>query len=224
MAGIGFNSSGKRGRRSQQLPAVAQALWEGEYSSSNVRPAGTAYSLSKGIYRCPHGHSKHKKIRAADTISRSPDTLHCRVCTGKGSKHEKEAYRLLDKMPCIVKYAVEAHAVEGTAQFQGVEVDLGGHRWDIVLLQPGKVLVAVQGEQHDDAPDTREHSSSVGLADSAAVAARDRALAGGAVQQGFQVVWLVPGHPVGRSRRWRSAIELAVQRTVANKEGKLHIG
>lgn len=197
-------------------------MWEGEYSISNNRPSGTAYSLSKGIYRCSHGHSKHRTVKAADTVSRTLRALQCRVCAGQGSGYEQEAYRLLDSMPCISSYAVEAHAVQGTTEFEGVEVNLGAHRWDIVLLQPGRVLVAVQGEQHDGAPDTREHSSRVGLADTTVVAARDRALAAGATAQGFQVVWLVPGNCRGRSRRWRKAIELAIKYATANKAGMLH--
>jgi hypothetical protein len=223
MAGVGFSSNGERGRPSQSLPAEAQALWEGEYSSSDVRPAGTAYSLSKGIYRCSHGSSKHKTIKAADTVSRDVRAVLCRVCTGKGSKYEQEAYALLDQMPCITKCAAEVHALQGATEFEGWEVNLGNHSWDILLLQPAKVLIAVQGEQHDGAPDTREHSSSAGLDDSAALAGRDRALAEGAVQQGFQVVWLVPGDSKGRSRRWRNAIELAIQHAAAGKQGMLHM-
>ena len=223
MVGKGSSSSGKPGKPNQQLPAEAQALWEGEYSSSNSRPSGTAYSLSKAIYGCTHGNSKHKTVKAADTISRDLRALQCRVCAGKGSRYEQQAYKLLDNMACITSYAVEVHAVQGIVDFEGVDLDLGAHRWDILLLQPARVLIAVQGEQHDDKPDTREHSSSAGLDDSAVVAARDRALAAGAVEQGFQVVWLVPGADRGRSQRWRRVIKLAVQHAGANKQAALHI-
>jgi hypothetical protein len=222
MARVGSNSSGRQGRPTVELPAQAQTLWEGDYSISDSRPSGTAYSLTKGIYRCSHGNSKHRTVKAADTISRDVRALQCRICTGKGSKYEQEAYELLDHMACITSYAAEVHAVQGTFKFEGVRVNLGAHRWDIVLLQPAKVLIAVQGEQHDGVPDTREHSSSAGLADTAAVAARDRALAAGAMKQGFQVVWLVPGDPRGRPRRWRNAIKLAVRNALANKTAALH--
>lgn len=220
---MGFSSNGERGRPSQSLPAEAQALREGEYSSSNVRPAGTAYSLSKGIYRCSHGSSKHRTIKAADTVSRDTRAVLCRVCTGKGSKYEQEAYTLLDQMPCIVKYAAEVHALQGAIEFEGWEVNLGSHCWDVLLLQPAKVLIAVQGEQHDGAPDTREHSSSAGLDDCPVMAGRDRALTEGAIRQGFQVVWLIPGDSRGRNKRWRKAIELAIQNAAAGKQGKLHM-
>lgn len=199
-------------------------MFEGQYSSSTSRPSGTAYSLSKGIFRCSHGSSKHKTIKAADTVSRDLRALQCRVCTDQGSQHEQTAYALLDAMPCISQYAVEVHALQGTAQYEGWEVNLGDHRWDIMVLQPAQVLIAVQGEQHDGAPDTREHSSSAGLADAAAVASRDRALAKGAMQQGFQVLWLVPGDGRGRRRRWRKAIELAMQHAVDNRPAMLHVG
>ena len=212
----------KRGRPSQQLPAEAVARIREVYSTSDVRQ-GTAYSSTKRIYQALCMNSKHLCVRADDTVSRGLKTLQCRMCKRMrihGSKYEKEAYSLLDSMDEITQYAAEVHAVQCTIQFEGGQLDLGYHRWDILVLQPARVLIAVQGEQHDDIPDTRKNSISADLDSSMA---RDRALAAAAVGEGFQVVWLRPKDQDGRTARWKAGIQQALVAAVNNEAGKLHM-
>jgi hypothetical protein len=102
-------------------------------------------------------------------------------------------------------------------------MDLGRQRWDVLLVQPAGVLIAVQGDQHHSKTDSRANSSSQTEADLAATMAKDQALADAAVQQGFQVIWLLPGQAAGRSRRWRAAINAALEQVKLGAEGKLHV-
>jgi hypothetical protein len=104
-------------------------------------------------------------------------------------------------------------------------LDVGRHRWDLMLLQPARVLLAVQGEQHHSKLDTRRNSRSrTEEADLADSLARDYALAAAARRQHFQVVWLLPGRRAGRTARWRKAIERAIAAAAAKEEPQLHMG
>ena len=89
-----------------------------------------------------------------------------------------------------------------------------------MVLQPARVLLAVQGEQHDEKPDNRDNSISAELHSSIA---RDHALAAGARGEGFHVVWLIPRDCLGRSARWRAVIKQAVVAAVQQEPCKLHI-
>lgn len=91
------------------------------------------------------------------------------------------------------------------------------------MVQPSGVLIAVQGSQHYSELDKRANSSSQTEEDLAATEARDQALADAAVQQGFQVVWLLSGKASGRSRRWRAAIKQALKNAAEGAKGKLHV-
>lgn len=213
---------GKRGRPSQQLPAAAVARVKDVYSISDVR-SGTGYSRTKRVYQCICSNSKHVCIKADDTISRSLKPLKCRVCSKGGSSYEKQAYRLLDSMPEVTEYAAEVHALQGTTELEGEQLDLGSHRWDILVLQPARVLLAVQGEQHDEKPDNRGNSISADLDSSIA---RDHALAAAAQvygEGGFHVVWLIPRDHRGRSERWRSVIKQALAAAVHKEPKQLYI-
>lgn len=222
MAGVGFRGKGQRGRRRQQLPADVLARQDKKYSNSDTSIA-TAYSRAKGVYKRTCSNSKHKCLAANDTLSRrSVHTLCCRVCSQQGSSYEKELYRLLDCHRCVEAYAVEAHAVQGQVQYSGGVVVMGRQRWDVVLLQPARVLIAVQGEQHHSKPDRRRNSSSRCQAALNDAIARDHAVAEGAIQQGFQVVWLLPGRQAGRTRRWAAVIDRAIGDAAAGRKAKLH--
>lgn len=223
MAGVGFKGRGQRGRRRQQLPADVAARQDRNYNNSDTSTA-TAYSRDKGVYKRTCSNSKHKCLAANDTLSRSGTrTLRCRVCSQQGSAYEKELYRLLDCHRCVKAYAVEAHAVQGLVQYSGGGVVMGRQRWDVVLLEPAGVLIAVQGEHHHSKPDTRRNSSSRCQAALSATIARDQAVATGAIQQGFQVVWLLPGRQCGRTRRWAAVIDQAIGDAAAGRKAKLHI-
>jgi hypothetical protein len=223
VAGIGFKGKGQRGRRRQQLPAAAVARRDQRYSSSELSTAA-AYSRAKGVYQRACSNSKHKALAANDTLSRdSSRALRCRVCARQGSTYEQELYRILDRHRCVTAYAVEAHAVQGRVKCAGQWVVLGRQRWDVQLLQPARVLIAVQGEQHHSKLDTRRNSSSRCEAALAATIARDRAIAEGAIRQQFQVVWLLPVKSAGHSRRWTAAINTAMQAAAAGSKGSLHV-
>ena len=96
---------------------------------------------------------------------------------------------------------------------------LGRQRWDVLVLQPARLLIAVQGEQHHSKPDMRRNSRSTDLAETSA---RDEAMAAGANKQQLHVLWLLPGRCAGRKQRWRSAIQRAMADASASKEAKLH--
>lgn len=150
--------------------------------------------------------------------------MRCRICARHGSGYEKEVYRLLNTLKDVTAFAAEAHAVQGRVRYQGGWVDVGRHRWDLMLLQPARVLIAVQGEQHHSKLDTRRNSRSRTETDLADSMARDYALAAAARQQHFQVVWLVPGRTAGHTARWRKAIKQAIAAAVAKEEPQLHVG
>jgi hypothetical protein len=192
MAGVGFKGKGQRGRRRQQLPTAVTARLDKDYSNSDTSKA-TAYSRVKGVYARTCSNRKHKCLAANDTLSRkSTRVLRCRVCTQQGSTYEQELYRILNHHRGVQAYAVEAHAVQGAVNYAGGLVALGRQRWDVVLLQPAGVLIAVQGEQHYSKPDTRRNSRNRCRASLEDTVARDHAVAAGAMQQCYQVVWLTP--------------------------------
>lgn len=223
MAGVGFKGKGQRGRRRQQLPADVAARQDRKYSNSDISNA-TAYSRVKGVYARTCSNRKHKCLAANDTLSRSgARVLRCRVCTQQGSTYERELYRILNSHRCVQAYAVEAHAVQGEVEYSGGVVALGRQRWDVLLLQPAHVLIAVQGEQHFSKPDTRRNSRSHCRASLDDTITRDHAVAAGAIQQCFQVVWLTPGKAAGRTRRWTAVINQAIAAAVAGSKAKLHI-
>lgn len=60
---------------------------------------------------------------ACDTISRGTSTLSCRICTQHSSKQpsklEKELYTILNQHTGIQAFAVEAHAMQGTHEWEG---------------------------------------------------------------------------------------------------------
>lgn len=114
-------------------------------------------------------------------------------------------------MQCRVKFSTQGGVV------------MGRQRWDVVLLQPARVLIAVQGEQHHSKPNTRRNSSSSCQAALNDTIARDHAVAAGAIQQGFQVVWLLPSRQSGRTRRWAAVIDQAIGDAAAGRKAKLHI-
>jgi hypothetical protein len=226
MVGVGFKNSSQPGRPRKQLPEAALSSFLPQLSSSEVI-TGPAYSSSKGFFRRSCGHKKHLCYAACDTISRQLGTLACRICknevSSKPSELEEELYNILNQHRGIRAFAVEAHAVQGTEQWEGGELKLGRQRWDVLLVQPASVLIAVQGDQHHSKLDSRANSSSQTEADLAATTAKDKALADAAVQQGYQVVWLLPDQATGRTRRWRAAINQALEQAKQGGQGKLHV-
>lgn len=222
MAGIGFKNSSTPGRPRKQLPATALANFQPQFGSSDIT-SQPGYSRSKGFYRRNCGNRKHLCYAANDTISRELGTLECRICMGKGSAHEQELYSILDHDYSIGAFAVEAHVLQGTEQYSGGQLDLGVQRWDVYILQPAKVLVAVQGEQHYSKLDCRANSSSQSEADRAGTMAKDTALADAARSKGFHVVWLLPGIAAGRTARWHAAITQAINDAQLGVPPKLHV-
>lgn len=140
MAGIGFKNSSQPGRPRKQLPAAALSSFLPQFSSSEII-TGPAYSSSKGFYQRSCGHKKHLCYAASDTISRETGTLQCRICNKEGSSEpsqlESELFDILNKHQGIRAFAIEAHVVQGTQQWEGGVLDLGRQRWDVWLVQPG---------------------------------------------------------------------------------------
>ena len=136
-------------------------------------------------------------------IARSSRSLACRICEGQGSSYEKQLYRLLGGLDAVRAFAAEAYAVAGEYQQEGLSVNLNRHSWDILTLEPANLLIEVQGEQHSDKLMTKPNCADDTLQERSS---RDAALRAGAVQQGFYVLWLLPGDERGRTRRWKAAI------------------
>jgi hypothetical protein len=132
------------------------------------------------------------------------------VCEGKGSSYELEAYAACDESPVITAWAVEAYAVQQTGEHERVEVYAGRHSYDIIVLEPGKVIVEVQGEQHSSKLNTQANNADASLADRVS---RDKALRAAAKAAGFSVVWLnveAAHTQTDRGQQWRETIERAV--------------
>jgi hypothetical protein len=153
--------------------------------------------------------------------------LRCKVCRsvkerpGTASQYERIAYGVLDQLPCIKHYAVEAYAVPGPYKAGGHMVATNRHAWDIMTAPPLKILIEVHGEQHTHKLDTRINSNDSSLASRAD---RDHALAAAAQAAGYSVVWLMPKEERGRRRRWAQAISQAVHDQLHNCVPKLYIG
>lgn len=217
MLGVRFNGARKRGRARHELPAPAVASFDNHLSSEDIT-ACAAYDTTKLVFSCSCGIGKHKRVLSCDRTTRVQGRIRCKVCSKRGSTHEQECYNVLDKMPAIQAYAVEAHALKGTLQFDGRALSLGQHRWDVMVLNPARVLVEVQGEQHTAKHDMRGNHPYASLQEHSL---RDQALADAAMKAGFTVVWLHPGDIVGRSKRWQRVLQKAADHARANKAPKL---
>jgi hypothetical protein len=183
------------------------------------------YSTIKLVFKCKCCNAKHAKLIALQTAQRRTDPFACRVCSGKGSKHERLLYYLLDYAASISLYAVEAVAIGKKIQLNVAGSSeglwLNRHRWDAMLLQPHSLLIEVQGEQHIDTEDGRRNNRGDTLA---IRQAKDEALATAALAFGFSVLWLHPGDADdlrGRAVRWAAGLQLAVQHVTACKPPKL---
>jgi len=100
-------------------------------------------------------------------------------------------------------------------------VNLSRHAWDIVTAPPLKIVAEVQGEQHIDKLNTQSNNNDHDLASRAY---RDQALAAGALQQGWSVLWLQLGDQRGRKQRWTALLQQAVQDVAAGEAPKLYSG
>ena len=181
----------------------------------------TAYSREKAAFKCSCGSDKHCRFVGVEVVSRSSNAFACRVCEGRGSKHEQVMYKLLDNEPLVEQYAVEACSLSGTTQQvlggEGAAVCSSRHRWDVMLLQPAGLLIEVQGEGHESKEDTRPHNEGITVADRQS---RDAALAAAATAAGYSVLWAYAGAPDqqrGRNSRWRARLRAALLHVKARK-------
>jgi hypothetical protein len=215
-----FNGSGTKGRPRTHLPAQAQSSYDPHLSNKDITQC-TAYTTDQFVFTRQGCSRKHRRFLSSDRITRLDGHMQCKVCSGGGSSFERECYRLLDKMQEVVAFAVQACAMGGKIQYEGGVVHVGKHKWDVMLLQPGKVLIEVQGEQHSNKVDTRTNNQGRSLADQKQ---RDMALAQAAINVGYHVVWLHPGAMRGRTKRWRETIQGAVAGVQAGEPAQLHQG
>lgn len=163
------------------------------------------------------------RFLACQQVTRTDAALHCRVCEGKGSNYEQQAYKACSQLNCIEAWAVEAYALQGKVQHEGEVLNLGRHSWDIMLLNPAGVLIEVQGEQHISKHNTQPNSNDTTLEHRAS---KDYALAAAAQDAGFSVVWLLPGTPEqqrGRLQRWCAIIKQAVDDKINGEVPKLYM-
>lgn len=184
-----------------------------------------AYSTLKLVFKCKCCNRKHTRLLALQTASRGQQPFACRVCTRRGSKHERLLYQLLDQSAAVDCYAVEAVAISKKIQLQVAGSSKGlwlnRHKWDAMLLKPHSLLIEVQGEQHIDTEDGRHNNRGDTLA---IRQAKDEALATAALAFGFSVLWLHVGaadDPCGRVVRWTAALQQAVQHVTAGRPPKL---
>lgn len=151
----------------------------------------------------------------------SSSNLHCKVCRKHGSSHEQIAYAVFNSCRQVARFAVEAYALKGVYQHEDMVVNLSRHAWDIVTAPPLKIVAEVQGEQHIDKLNTQSNNNDHDLASRAY---RDQALAAGALQQGWSVLWLQLGDQRGRKQRWTALLQQAVQDVAAGEAPKLYSG
>lgn len=212
----------RRGRPAHGLSEAAKASYVQELNHGPIE-GEASYSTAKRVFKSSCAVAEHVRYLACQQVTRTSAALHCRVCEGKGSSYEQEAYKACNQLKCIKAWAVEAYALHGQIEHQGEVLDLGRHSWDIMVVKPAGVLIEVQGEQHISKLNTqpKSHDTSLDLR-----ASRDYVLAAAAQHAGFNVVWLCPGNPSqqrGRQRRWRAAIMRAVDDKVNGKAPKLYM-
>lgn len=211
----GSSGSSGIGRPRAAYSEVAEGTYS--YGLNHMLLAGhTPYSSNKIVLNCPCGHEKHKCYVAADTAQRN-SKIKCRACAGKGSSLEQLAYELLNNMPEIQHFAMEACALSGqptVCTASGEWVHVSRHRADVITLTPANLLIEVQGQQHSGKPmaytnSTSEHASSI--------TERDGLLAAVARSVGFTTVWLMAGEEFDRAARWSRVLRQAVQHVMANR-------
>ena len=176
----------------------------------------TAYSSNKIVLNCNCGHEKHKRYLAADTLQRNI-SLECRACEGKGSSLEQLAYELLNRMPEVQHFAMEACALSGqpaACTASGDWVHVSRHRADVITLTPANLLIEIQGQHHSGKPMGYTNSTSV---HASSISQRDELLAAAARSVGFSTVWLMAGEEFDRASRWSRVLQQAVQHVVANR-------
>lgn len=200
------------------MPAAAYARYVQRLNKGKLEDEA-AYSSAKKVFKSRCSCSAHMRVMSCQQVTRTDAALPCRMCEGKGSSYELEAYAACDESTVITAWAAEAYAVQQTGEHEGVEVYAGRHSYDIIVLEPGKVIVEVQGEQHSSKLSTQAKNSDASLADRVS---RDEALRAAAKAAGFSVVWLnveAAHTQTNRRQQWRETIERAV-RYMANKEGE----
>jgi hypothetical protein len=208
-AGVQQQQRGK-GRPRKKFPAAAYAAYVSHLNDGQLEDE-PSYSSAKKVFKAKCSCSKHMRVMACQQVTRTKAALPCRKCEGGGSPYEKEAYAACDASTLITAWAAEAHAVQETVQHQGLDLYAGRHSYDILVLQPARVLVEVQGEQHSTKLNTQANNPDASLDDRVS---RDHALAAAAKAAGYSVVWLHVGAQhtqVNRRQQWQGTIEAAVR-------------
>lgn len=209
------------------MPAEAEERWlpgvNGMLLSSKA-----AYSTDKAAFQCACGEQKHCVLVGVQQVMRAGGAAFaCRVCSGKGSAHERVLYECLAKEPLIGCFAVEAHATISNQQLlmrDGSVLQPSLHRWDAVTLVPPNLLIEVHGEQHTSKLDMRSHNRDSSLC---ARAEKDHKLAAAARTDGFSVLWLhVDGGASERARaqQWAEQLRAAAVHVHAGHPPRLFVG
>lgn len=210
IAGLGVQQQRRhKGRPRKQLPAAAYLRYVPHLNKGKLEDVA-AYSSEKKVFKSSCSCSAHMRVMSVQQVTRTDAALPCRICEGKGSSYELEAYAACDDSTVITAYAAEAYAVQETVGFEGGELYAGRHSYDIIVLEPGKVIVEVQGEQHSSKLNTQANSADASLANRVS---RDNALREAAKAAGFSVVWLnveAAHTQTDRRQQWRKTIEDAV--------------
>lgn len=217
VAGV-HKGSGRRGRPPSQHSAAATSSFSQEYSSKDIGQL-LSWSTEKLVFQSSCKHKKHKRLLSCQRIKRTSEALLCRVCRKQGSSLEKLLYLILNQLACIYAFAVEAYAVSGEIQHEGETVNLGRHSWDVLTIDPAKLLIEVQGQQHSTKLMTKRNCRDSSLSSRAS---RDRALAKAAVEAGFYVLWLDAGEERGRKARWTAAIKQVLSDMADKKPPQLY--
>jgi hypothetical protein len=212
--------SGARGRPARKHTDAAKGSFVRHLSSRDLAQL-PSYSTTKQVFKSRCQHTKHVRILSCQRVTRTSSALECRVCCGKGSKHEQLAYKVLNQLECVHAFAVEAYAVAAQVQHEGGVLNVNRHSWDVAVLQPAPLVIEVQGEQHSSKVMTKPNSTDSSLSSRCS---RDDALAAAAVEAGYSVVWLVLGSERGRAARWSKTVSQALQDLEAKRAFKLYIG
>lgn len=192
------------------MPAAAYAAYVPRLNKGKLE-VQPSYSSVKKVFKSSCSCRTHMRVMSCQQVTRTDAALPCRVCKGKGSSYEREAYAALDESTLITAWAAEAYVVQETVVHEWEEVNASRHSYDIAVLEPGKVLVEVQGEQHSSKLNTQANNADASLADRVG---RDAALAAAAKAAGYSVVWLrveAAHTQTNRRQQWRGTIERAVR-------------
>lgn len=159
-----------------------------------------------------------------DTANRYSDEQgyhrHCIMCSKPKSELAKQAYAL-----CLSNSHMQRFAAEACVAHDQPPVEMSNKElllvaqipYDIVSLQPPMLVIEVMGSQHSGNVMQHANSHESHGQSSSEV---DKLKAESAMKAGYTVLWLMAGEEPSRDRRWRRALNNAIQHVNAGHSPK----